>query len=137
MEQSQAVFLVFFVGSLSVAFAVGGRDERIAGFGFLAAGLFTPLALGHEYGELEVGVLLIDSGLLLLLGTIAMRSDRYWPLFATGFLLTGVLLHLLQLMFPSMKPDTYADLTTVWAYPTQLSLVIGTLVEARQSKSSA
>jgi hypothetical protein len=134
MEHSQVVFLVLFVGSLAIAFAMGGRDERLAGLGMLSAALLTPLVEGYAYRELEVGILLVDSGLLILLASVALQSDRYWPLFATGFLLTGVTLHFLPIMLPSMTPDTYADLTSMWAYPTQLSLLIGTLVEAQRGR---
>lgn len=131
MEQTQVLFLVVFVASLAIAFAMGGRDERLAGIGMLTAALVTPLAEGNVFRELEVGILLVDLSLLVLVGVIALKSDRYWPLFATGFLLTGTMLHLAPASFRSLHPDTYADLVTIWAYPTQISLMLGTLLEAR------
>lgn len=136
MEPSQVIFLVVFVASLAIAFALGGNDERLAGAGMLLAALISPLVEDHAFREVEVGILLVDLGLLTLLGAIAIRSDRYWPLFATGFLLTGAMIHLFPGMLPSMHPDTYADLTIIWAYPIQLSLMFGTLVEAQGRKGA-
>jgi hypothetical protein len=117
------------VGTLSLAFVLGRRDERMGAGAVLAAALATPLVQNRLFHGLELGILLVDLGLFLFLLTLALRSDRHWPMFAAGFQLTGALIHVFPGSMASLHPDAYADAAVVWAYPVLLSLLAGTLLE--------
>ena len=75
--------------SAATAWKWGGLDERLASTGFIIATLVTPLVNSSNYGNPETGVLLVDGLLLAGLLVLAMRSDRFWPMWAAAFQLVG------------------------------------------------
>ncbi|WP_448582171.1 hypothetical protein [Thermaurantiacus sp.] len=109
---------------------MGGRDEKNAATAMLVAALTSPLVQQQSFVQVDLRLVAIDILLLIVLTGIAMKSNRYWPIFATGFMLNGTLVHLFPGFFAWVTPDAYADMAVVWAYPVQLSLLAGTMLEA-------
>jgi hypothetical protein len=137
MAGTQILFLSVLVSVLSVAFAMGGRDERIGALAIGLAAVASPLVQDSSFVGLNLGLLLVDLALLTLLLWLVFASDRYWPMFAAGFHLTGTLIHAFPGLVARLHPDAYADAIAVWAYPVLLSLLAGTLIEARPAKEPA
>jgi hypothetical protein len=129
MHPLQILFLAVLVSVLSIALAMGGRDERIAAGAILAAAVASPLVQGTGFVGVNLGLLLVDLSLLIVLMWFAFASDRHWPMFAAGFQLTGTLIHAFPGMMAHLHPDAYADAVAIWAYPVLLSLLFGTLIE--------
>jgi hypothetical protein len=100
-----------------------GRDqERLAAGGYLAAWALSVVAFKDASRDLQWAILLIDVGLLLLLLWVALRSRRFWPLFAGGFQLLAVVTHIARALDSAVSGWAYLTAGVVWGY-----LVIGAI----------
>lgn len=111
------------------AFLRGRSDERLAAAVCIAAtgathGLM--LLIGETYARVEFGLLLVDFGALAAFLYIALRTDRFWPLWVAGFQLTTMAAHLMKAVRLDLMPQAYAAAAKFWVYPIFLMIVIGT-----------
>lgn len=111
------------------AFVYGRRDERIVASICIIASLATSLVvspLHARYAGMEAGVLVVD--LLALAGFtwVALKSDRFWPLWISGLQLTTSMSHFLKAINLDLLPHAYAAAARFWVYPILLILVVGT-----------
>ena len=79
-----------------------------------------------RYVGVEVGVLIVDAVTLAAFTFVALRSDRYWPLWVSGLQLTTSIAHLLKAIQPDPIPIAYAAAGRVWSYPILIILAVGT-----------
>jgi len=117
--------------SSCVAFKWGGLDERLAAGAFVMATLASRIATQSDYMHTETGVLAIDTLLLLALVGLALRSDRFWPMWAAGFQLVAVTVHIASTAETGNFAWAYAVGLVFWTYPVLIALMIGTWLEAR------
>lgn len=118
----------------------GGRPERIGAAMMFGGSMLSWAALeyfGIFHSSVEVGIMGIDLALLIGLGGIALLSNRYWPLWATGFHLVGVITHGSVMADTQIAPLAYAHSLGLWSYLTLLSLVLGTFAVRRRRRRSA
>jgi len=108
----------------------GGKDERLGAILLAAAAVLSPLSLVRGWAAPELGITLVDVGLFAALLALAMRSRAFWPIWAAGFQLCAVAVHLVAGLSPSMLPAAYAETLALWAYPVLAALAVGTWVEA-------
>ncbi|WP_416908728.1 MAG: hypothetical protein ACMVO5_03705 [Polymorphobacter sp.] len=127
----QTAFLILLIGTCLFAFLRGRTDERLAAGGMMLAALITPLAVSSGFASPETGVLGIDVALLTFLFIIALKSDRFWPLWAAGFHVVGTTIHLATFVEVDIWPPAYANAQGFWAWPVLAALFVGTLLEAR------
>ena len=114
----------------------GRKYERVAAVTFLGASvvsLFAHRLFQIRYLTLDVSEVLIDSAVLVSLLTIALLSDRFWPLWAAGFQLVGSMAHLLKTIDMTMAPWGYAVAARFWSYPILLVLFIGVWRQHRRT----
>lgn len=107
----------------------GRRDERIAAIVCLLATVATRLAispLSVRYTDLEIGLLLIDAAVLAAFIAIALRSQRFWPLWVAGLQLTNSMAHLMKVVEFDLVPKAYAAAAMFWSYPILLIILVGT-----------
>jgi len=72
---------------------------------------------------------------LLTLGAftfVALRSDRFWPLWISGLQLTTSIAHVLKAIDPELVPIAYAAAGRFWSYPILLILAVGTWRTSRR-----
>ena len=105
-----------------------GAPTRSAAAICLIATLATRLVLSpltSRHSSVEAGVFLVD--LLALAGftAIALRTDRFWPLWVAGLQLTTILAHLCKAAQFELIPQVYAVAARFWVYPIFLIIVIG------------
>ena len=123
------IYHALLIAVCAYAFLRGRRDERFAAAICLLATLATRLALSpvtSRYSGVETGVFLVD---LLTLGGftfIALRTDRFWPLWVAGIQLTTMLAHGLKAIELDLIPEAYAAAARFWVYPIFLIIFIGT-----------
>src|ERR1700712_4461788 len=91
------IWTVVFLTVCGAALWRGGADERAAAIAMLIAWLVTVVVYGRQGGTPEGGMLGVDCVLLIVLMAIALQSDRYWPMFAAGFHLLSVVVHLARM----------------------------------------
>jgi hypothetical protein len=121
-------FWVTLVGVASAAFTLGGGPER-AGMVIIVAGSVVSAILGlgpiQNPQALDLWMLFSDSLVLLALGSLALRSLRYWPLWATSFHAITVMTHVADLLAPDKVPTAYLILQGLWIYPIFVAILLG------------
>lgn len=123
------IYAALLFGVCAYAFWRGRSDERWAAAVCLAASLISVALLGPvqlRYSGVEVGVLIVDLLTFFAFTWIALRSQRFWPLWISGLQLTTGMGHLLKAIAPDLLPIAYAAALRLWSYPILIILLIGT-----------
>ena len=125
---SPLTYYALLVAVCTYAFLRGRADERMAAATCIVATFATNLVYTPvgSYAGVETGVMVVD--LLTLLGFtyIALRTDRFWPLWVAGLQLTTLVGLALKAIDPELIPQAYAAAARFWVYPIFLIIVIGT-----------
>ena len=111
------------------AFARGRGDERFAASVCIVASLASVLVvapIGARFRGVELGILLIDTFTLAAFVFLALRTDRFWPLWIAGLQLTTLISHALKAVQLDLLPQAYAAAARLWVYPIFLIIVVGT-----------
>lgn len=119
------------------AFLRGKMDERMAASVCIVATLITWLfnsPLHQRFSGVEFGVFAADILALAGFTWVALRSDRFWPLWVAGLQLTTTLAHLLKAVNLDLMPQAYAAAARFWVYPIFLIIVIGTWRSHQRAK---
>ena len=127
LTPSQYFALLLVVSSY--AFIRGRGDERIAASVCILASLASVVVVAplmERFKGVEVGVLLIDFLALAAFTALALRSERFWPLWIAGLQLTTLISHGMKAVQIDLLPQAYAAATRLWVYPIFLIIVIGT-----------
>jgi hypothetical protein len=129
------IFLTLLVLSCGYGLWRGDRDVRIVAAACVLATLATHFAvapLRERYASVEEGLMLIDGLMLLVFVAVALRSNRFWPLWVAGLQLTTSVAHLLKGLHLELLPKAYGAALAFWSYPILLILVIGTYRHQRR-----
>ncbi|WP_194745523.1 hypothetical protein [Thermaurantiacus tibetensis] len=129
------VFAALLATVVVLAFARGGPEERIGAGALLAASLLTPVAQLRRFAGPEYGIVLVDALLFLVLAALGLRSRAFWPLWAAGFQLGALAVHLAAAKMPGMLPAAYAATLIIWSYPVVVAVGLGTWLEGRRGPS--
>jgi len=109
----------------------GGAPERVAAGSLLLAALATALQLHSVPGAVSNGrnrgVMVTDMLLVAALYSLALRSNRIWPMLLAALQLSSVLVHLAKIVDLAMAAWVYQFLLKIWAYPMIALLVVGTV----------
>jgi len=123
------------------AFRRGGWAERLAATGIILNSYLTLLLVSPStiwYQHVEVGVAAVDCALLLLLGAIALISDKFWPLWLTAMQGLTMFAHAAPYV-PHILPWSYYNASALWMYP--MLILLGFSVRrhgaGRKSRDSA
>lgn len=111
------------------AFVRGRGDERFAAAVCVAASVGSVIVMAplmERFRSVEEGVLLVDSLTLLAFVGLALRSERFWPLWVAGLQLTTLISHGLKAIQLDLMPQAYAAATRLWVYPIFLIIIVGT-----------
>jgi hypothetical protein len=126
--------LLLLVAAAATAFGWGGRDERIAAVAFVLATLLS-WATDNAYNGTQMNVLIVDFALLLGLVSLALTSDRFWPMYAAAFQLVGTIVHVASMTQTDDFAWAYAVGLIFWSYAVMVALLAGTWVEGRHRRS--
>jgi hypothetical protein len=113
----------------------GRGDEKIAASVCLGATIVTQLVMPPQalrYSNLDFQLILIDLAVLAVFVAIALRSERFWPLWVAGLQLTISISHLLKAVDQELMPRAYAAAAVLWSYPILLIIVAGTWRQHRR-----
>lgn len=112
----------------------GGRPERL-GAGLIVCvtvvGFYIGLMEQRSWGQTVYPLLILDLICLLGFVTIALTSDRWWPLWTSACALIQVATHLASIAQIGVPPAIYHGLKGLWAIPMQLFMVRGITLDAR------
>ena len=129
MISRQLLFWAILLLACGYALWRGRSDERVVATACLLASLATRFAVSPlqvRYASIESGLLMIDLLLLLVFIWIALRSDRFWPLWVAGLQLTNSFSHVMKLVDFELLPRAYGAAAALWSYPILAVLAIGT-----------
>jgi hypothetical protein len=126
----QILYLGTLLATVALALWRGGWPERTAAVAVLAASFASPFVQSDLFASPEYGILAVDLLLLGWLGALALATDRFWPLWATGFHLVGTVIHVARMVDPTVVPPAYALGQVFWSYPVLAALATGSLLEA-------
>lgn len=125
-----AALLVFCLIQLSVSAysMLGGLPERIMGGMLLAATVLTISAsnLTATPHEGRLAVLMVDNTLFVAMVAVALKANRFWPIWVAGIHATTLPMHMLKVFNPALLTWVHAIASAVTAFPILLILVIAT-----------
>jgi hypothetical protein len=133
---SPILYWTLLFGVATYAFMRGRMDERFAAAVCVLATIGTFLLnspLHSRFEDLETGLLVVDFAALAGFTWLALRSERFWPLWVAGLQLTTILSHFLKFTDGDMIPKVYAAAERFWVYPIFLIIVIGTWRSSHRS----
>jgi len=113
----------------------GGPSERFGAASFYVAWLAT-VAVSTGAGT-QWGVLAVDGVLFLVLVGLALKSDRYWPLFFAGFELLAVVTHAGRILDPTLGSWAYRSAGQIWGYLMIGALAVGTWTAWQERRQTA
>lgn len=125
--------------SISLFAAVrGGRDERIGCAILLIGSLASVLVVWGVPVQARVsliqrGVFVVDVVTLAAFVALALRTERFWPLWATAFHLVAVATHAAHFADARIVPRAYVLAQGMWAYPMWITILLGSLARSRCS----
>jgi hypothetical protein len=93
--------------------------------------------LSVRYQGVERGLALVDLGVLAGFVTVALTSQRFWPLWVAGFQLTTAFGHGLKAIDANLLPQAYGAALQFWAYPILIILAVGTWRRQRRLHRAA
>jgi hypothetical protein len=133
-----AVIIGFFLYLLAVCgYAIwrGGAPERLAAVACLLATAATvagTLPRENDFASIELEVLAVDLALLAALFGIALKANRFWPIFATASHLVAVAVHLAKAANPALVGPVYAFASSGTSLLVLLILWAGTVRHRRR-----
>lgn len=129
------IFAVLVFGAFGLAWWRGGAPERVVATLYAAAWLITLVvdpADGARWWSIEVQFVVIDIVLLIALVLVALRANRYWPMWAASLQIMILLAHVAKGLNPNLFRFVYMVMTTSWPVFQLLLLIVGTLAVWRR-----
>ncbi len=123
------IFWGILLATCGYALWRGRKWEQIAALICLAATVLSvsmSSPLNQRYVGIEVGDLIVDYLVLAAFVFVALRSDRFWPLWIAGLQLTMSISHLLKAIQPDLVPIAYAAAERFWSYPILAIIAVAT-----------
>ena len=122
------IYYIFLVVCCGYALWRGSRFEYL-GAAIMIVGSLSTLAVGRLVGSswtsVEGGIYAVDIIALVALIHLTIKSDRFWPIWATAFHLLAVAIHTAMVVAPQITPWAFATGAAFWAYPMLLALAVG------------
>jgi hypothetical protein len=135
---SPSLYLTLLTLSCGYAMLSGRLYERLAAAVCIAGTIATVSVnapMTERYVNLEGGALLVDAAVLAAFVSIALNSDRFWPLWVAGLQLVTSFSHLLKTIDPGLVPPAYGAAVRIWSYPILALIAIGTRNHQRRLKA--
>ncbi|KQM62683.1 hypothetical protein ASE75_13720 [Sphingomonas sp. Leaf17] len=132
------VYWIVALGVMAFAFWRGGRDEKRGAVLLMLGSLASLIAVVNipvsgRLSAVQSTIFGIDVLILVAFTALALRTDRFWPLWATAFHSIAVATHLASFLSPQIVPRAYLIAQGMWAYPMWAAILIGTVNAARWS----
>ena len=105
----------------------GGRPEKLAGLVMLGAVTLSSVSSDYRWLNVQYKILLIDTVMMAFLVFLALRADRWWPLFGAGFEGMGLLIHLAFAAQHKVMSIVYVTALNLIGYMVIATLAAGTL----------
>ena len=121
--------MALFVGTLAYAVLFGDWPERWGAAIFAVAWLLTQISIAGfapRLTEVNPYVALVDLMLFVALVVLALRCDRYWPVWAASFQIPSLIVTTLTIIGANSDMRVYMNGTAVWAWLQLIALTLAT-----------
>lgn len=119
-----AVYYGVLLMTVAVAIRRGGILERWAAYTALIASVCTTIVSPAPlWTDIELNIFAIDLAVLASFWFIALKTQRFWPYWITGWQLIAIFGHLQKLMFSEILAHPYALLSMYISYPILLVII--------------
>jgi len=113
-----AIYYAVLLLTVGVAIHRGGPLEKGAALTALVASVCTTMMSPNpQWEHVETNIFVIDLVALASFWAIALKTQRFWPYWITGWQLIAIFGHLQKLMFAEILPRPYALLSMYISYP--------------------
>jgi hypothetical protein len=133
------IYLALLIASCAYAFTLGGAPERI-GMAIVAGNAILTFLLVSaapiRFQGVEVGVFSVDVFAFLSFIILALRANRFWPIWVSALLGLGVLGSLAMMLHPRVIPWAYAVVLSIWSYPILALIALGTRGHRRRLRAN-
>jgi hypothetical protein len=121
------VWLANLLTALLCGFSLwkGGSEERLFTFTLLANAALTIGLRDLSWPHVQWQTFVLDAVTLAVFLAVSFRTERYWPLFATGFQVLGVVTHMAKLIDPSLQQWAYLTAGIIWTYLQMFAIAAG------------
>jgi len=133
MVRSSPMMQIIFLGSLLATLLYAGlrgaAPERVGALIIALATVATvlvPKAHDLVFSALEPWVFVVDSVTAVAFITLALKAQRYWPMWMAALQVDTVITHIVMLSVPRVMPWAYAAMEIAWSYPIVILLAVGT-----------
>jgi len=109
----------------------------MAGVAFLLGWGVTLLLRDRTWVGTQWGTLAVDIAFLLVVGWIALQSRFYWPIWATGFQLLGVVTHVARMLDRTVGAWAYVTAGIIWTQLVLIALGVGVFNRWRERRQPA
>ena len=107
----------------------GGAPEKIGATILVVGSLLTSAAASGfpaRFRSVEGGILIVDLICVVAFLALALRADRFWPLWVAALQIMGTAVHAAKFVDPAIVGRTYAFMLAIWSYPMILLMITGT-----------
>ena len=135
-----AVATYYGILLLTVAVAMwrGGHLERWAAYTALLASVCTTvLAPAPDWSHIEYSIFAIDIVALASFWFIALKTQRFWPYWITGWQLIAIFGHIQKFMFSEILARPYSLLSVYISYPILLLIIYASGSSSRRGDVTA
>lgn len=130
-------FVALFVSAIIFAFWKGGAPERCVAVAFWIASLLTLTVaptIERRFRTVEVGILIVDLLLLVVLLWVALFANQRWTLVAASLQIMIIMGHSAKAVYPDLPRSVYNVVTEFWPFLQLTVLVIGAEAHRRRKK---
>lgn len=123
------VFYLLLAGLVALTWWRGRGDERLAAAVCVGGTALTVLVgnkLDIHGSEFDLAAFIVDGAIFIAFLVIALRSERFWPMWVAALQLTTVVVHLLMILSPDLPGLIFGTALAFWSYPILLLIAIGT-----------
>ncbi|RYE55144.1 MAG: hypothetical protein EOP20_10805 [Hyphomicrobiales bacterium] len=129
---------VFMVGMALFAFLKGNKAEKFGAGTYLFA-WFASLVLQENDGfqGVPVGLMLIDTGVLVAFCAIAWRYRQSWPVWAAGLQLITVMSQFMRLTGQNVLVASLYTVTNLTSYLIIICIIVGTFYAWQERRAAS
>jgi len=134
------IYYALLIMCSTYALLKGGSPERVGALVLAAASIFSFAIVAHPRNlyTVEPGLFLVDAAMLIAFAVLALRVDRFWPIWISAFAGLGLLGHLGRWSLgPELDRRAYIISIVVWSYPMLAAIAIGTFNHHRRMRGTS
>lgn len=123
-----AFFYLLLMSVVLLAMFRGRSDERLAAAICVIGTALTVHAgdaLPERFKSFDGLAFLVDLGVFFGFLAIALRSERFWPLWVAGLQLTAITIHPMMIISPDLPARVFGAGLAFWSYPILILIAIG------------